>query len=451
MMARMPKSLLFTLIPLTAALPWVWSYLQPGLALALTLMVTPFVWSVGKGKPRLRYGWLALVAWLFHVFLGNYLWLWLALGAAVFFAIEGSGKRVGWLPLCWLGLLSPVVGSWVQTFSFPLRLGLSQAVGESLAWLGAEVEVAGNRFYFGGQWFEVEAACLGLSTLTLAWVATVLLLGMAESQRTRRWALWQIAGWMLIATALAIVANYIRTLWLVLFHSPAETLGHELIGLMAIATWVVLPLLGMLRLSQRQSASAVTLEEAPSVAWEACPQPSGASRQRVQVMRSLPIGLITLVSLTSLWTYDHPKSSIIPAMGQFDISGMQRDQPQLDVLRFHDESMLVYLKAPTAAWRADHNPEVCWRGSGYRFAHIQETTIGGRLAMQAWLIQAGDTLHTAWGYHNGTVAVRGAWAWRWRQLCGERPFCLWNVTAADDKTLRIGVEKLEKESLERGF
>ena len=405
---------------LLPALPWVWAYLQPGLSLALALMVLPFVWQMRSARPRARYGWLALVWWGLHLGLGNNLWLWLSLGCGLLFAIEWSGRRVGWLPLLLLGLVSPVAGSWLQVFSFPLRLALSQAVADTLRWGGAEVSVAGNRFCVAGQWFEVEAACLGLSSLTVAWVVAVLLLGLAERRRGRRWALWQVAGWMGLATGLGIGANYLRTLGVVLFRSPPGTLGHELLGLLALGMWVVAPLAVGLRLGERRRA------EVHASAGEAASPPGGGRAW-------WPVGVMGLVALTCVWRPGQESSSV--SARPLAVAGLTCGQPEGAVQRCYDAQRLFYLKAPTAPWRADHHPQVCWRGSGYRFAHIEGTELAGLPAMQAWLVQGADTLYTAWGYHNGQTATRGGWDWRRRQLGGEAPFFLWNATVAQPKDL----------------
>lgn len=293
--------------------------------------------------------------------------------------------------------------------------------------------MAGNRFFYEGQWFEVKAACMGVSTLTLAWVGAVLLLALAERERPRDWTLAQITFWLLLATLLAVGANYIRTFWLVLFHSAPGTLGHELIGLLAIGLWVIFPLAVLLRGIGTRSGTEATSDT---------PQPSTPGSYRW-----LPILILGLVSLGSLWTWLRPDAPLPEEMTQIEIWGMKGEPVPPEVMRFRGKNGLLYLKAPASAWRANHDPQICWRGSGYRFAQIQETRIGGLPAMQALLIHDSDTLVTAWGYHNGKTATCGVWDWRYRQMQGEREFYLWNIAVEDQVELENLIQGIPWERL----
>jgi len=410
-------------ILLIPALPWMWSYLQPTLGMGLALMAWPFSWQVREREMgSLRYGYFAVGMLGMHVLLGNNLWLWLGVGSGAFFAIEIFKGKTSWLQLLMLGLLSPVVGAWMMAFSFPLRIWLSESVGKLLIRAGMEVMVQGNRFWVGGQWFEVEAACLGVSTLTLALICVPVLLGLGERKREQPFPLWEVGLWTLLAGILGVGANFGRTLWLVLLGFPAETLGHELVGLLAIGTTVLLPMMVLVKLR-------VGIEQGEKV------EPETSVSGPVNRPYWIPLVLAVILGATSLWASIKPEPEAPVYLQELQIEGMTKFMVQKEVARFKGEESLIYVKAPTAPWRADHNPQVCWRGSGYKFSGVEQVVVAEASYMQAKLIREGDTLFTAWWYDSGQTQTSSTWEWRKRAFAGEEAFYLWNVTAPSSQEL----------------
>ncbi|MEM7659746.1 MAG: hypothetical protein AAF399_26775, partial [Bacteroidota bacterium] len=94
---------------------------------------------------------------------------------------------------------------------------------------------------------------------------------------------------------------------------------------------------------------------------------------------------------------------------------------------------LVYLKPPVSTWKSDHSPAICWQASGYEMKQIQQTVIAGQAVYQAIFTRGAERLYTAWWYDNGDHQTHLQLDWRRRQLQGETPYCLINVTTAEKK------------------
>ncbi|MBU0765830.1 MAG: hypothetical protein KJ607_13470, partial [Bacteroidetes bacterium] len=100
-----------------------------------------------------------------------------------------------------------------------------------------------------------------------------------------------------------------------------------------------------------------------------------------------------------------------------------------------------------AFYGSDHNPSICWLGSGYSFENINTTTINGCEIYTATLEKEGSRLYTAWWFDNGEHKTIEQFSWRWNSLKGQAPYRLINVTCETGDKLLEEVTKLINTSM----
>ena len=94
-------------------------------------------------------------------------------------------------------------------------------------------------------------------------------------------------------------------------------------------------------------------------------------------------------------------------------------------------------------YSADHNPMICWKGSGYEFVQVQEQVVNGTKMYTARLQNKTELLYTAWWYDNGQKRTVNQLAWRWDALKRNTNYSVVNVTAASKEHLDREVKKIQ--------
>ncbi|MEM9936010.1 MAG: exosortase N [Bacteroidota bacterium] len=403
--------LLLILVPLII---WARDYIQPGLGLWIGLVILPFsLANLKQDQQSQRYVWWGLVLSCLHLLLGNKMLLFMAAFCFMLWLVEGYKGKVGYLPLIVGFLLTPFLTSWMNTFTFPLRMFQSEQIGNILSRLGMKVEVQGNRFLIEGYGFLVEDACLGIHTLTFSLLLTSFILSLSAASADD--SLLKLGAWYGGAFILALMANFIRTMILVLFRSPPDTLGHELVGILSVITFVGVPLLGVTQLVTHRQSGAHT--------------PKSVERNLTHQVKWTPLLLATIVGSFLLHTHMTRPVPSNDWMLHMDIPTLEKAQIRPDVAQFRNEEILLYVKAPCSPWRSDHNPQTCWQGSGFTFDHVEMViTDGGYSFMIGKLKKENEVLYTSWWYDNGLTITADQWEWRQAVLAGEPPYYLLNLS-----------------------
>jgi len=100
------------------------------------------------------------------------------------------------------------------------------------------------------------------------------------------------------------------------------------------------------------------------------------------------------------------------------------------VLKLQGDSSLIYIKFIRGFYDTEHNPSMCWSGSGYDLREIREEKVPGGNVFTARLVRGRETLYTAWWYSNGSTAITDQWSWRWQMLRGAHNYAVVNVSCA---------------------
>lgn len=324
-----------------------------------------------------------------------------------------AGQRSRWTArLALLLLLSPALRYLSALFTFPIRLTLSAWAGSLLRVTGLDVVVDGNVLMRNGQAMSVDPACMGLQMTGVSLLVAIFLLIWYEKQTNKHVSFPWVIVYGIIVFGFTIVCNLFRIILLVAFGILPDTLGHELIGLLCVAVYTWLPTWRVALLLTNW----VGLDQKPIE----------------RPLRSIKWSLLGLLAGFGLMAYtSRPTQALTEPCAlkeRFGFTDYTCKPLANGFVQLTKPGVLVYLKPLPDWYSLEHNPSVCWRGSGYELRHIRETTWNGHPAYTGELKKDGQTLQTAWWFSNGSYATTSQIDVRSRMLRGDSNFALVNVT-----------------------
>ncbi len=374
---------------------------------------------------------------------------------AFLFAIETYLGKISYLPFCLLVLVSTFFTYLSNTFSIPIRLEISELAANLLASAGFNTQALGNIILLNGREFSVDAACMGLKTLFTAYLIGFFLLAYSEKQRQKLYSLLQLIGLSFIILILTIINNLIRILLLVIFQILPQNPFHDIVGILCLAIYVVLPF------------GVIIYFLAPPPA----PSPSGRGFLTSLISRlPLPKGegagggvklanflLFFAILGKGIYLSQNPKTHDNHHHYHIDLQGFKKEILSSGMVKFENSEALIYYKPVTGFYGADHSPMICWVGSGYKFKSFAKTRIKNIEIYKGVLQKENhpkenkekknsqktyDIIYTAWWFDNGNYQTISQLSWRWQTLRGEPEFSLVNVNANSEADLDKELVKL---------
>ncbi len=344
------------------------------------------------------------------VWMGSY-WNLLAV-----FALHGMGLA---FPAPLLIFAVPPLASFLSLVAgFSLRIWLSSVVAATLRWIDPTAMAAGNIIFFHGEASIVERACEGMKMATTSFLlATVLF---RFSSRAGRWLI------ALSVFPLWLFANMVRITALVLFHIPARSPGHEIVGLALFGGMILFPLLAF-SLSFPGSATSIEQKKGNSR-----PKPFLPSSFRTS---PLVFSLLIVLSLVSIAYPPQVRSSELPWPST--ILGFQKEPPGLDpsVAIYRDGSESLIIKQNLFAPGTAHDPRVCFGAIGFSFRNETMEKIGPYRVRSALVEKSGKPARLLWWYAWNDVRSPSDVRWRLARLRGSPVFQM-NLYGPDEKSLR---------------
>ena len=162
-------------------------YFTPSLQIVLGLLLAPFVFTVQKNNFSNRYIFLSLLFLVVYYFLQVYVLLFLSVGCFIFFTIESQNGKIGVLPFLFLISISPAMHYVVNTFTFSLRLELSEYSALLLNSIGVAVQNKGSYFIMpDGSEFNVDTACIGLNMFNTGMALMLLMIEIGRASCRER-------------------------------------------------------------------------------------------------------------------------------------------------------------------------------------------------------------------------------------------------------------------------
>lgn len=405
--------LLFALLGLKDYL--LWQSLNFMLGVLAMLMVTKTD-SAQKGNFRYAFG--SLVFALLSCWLPLKTLFFISILFAVFFLIENYFGRLNFLPLMVAGMMSPFFQYITGVFSFPIRLELTRWAGAILHSFGVKVKVLGSIITCRAQEFTVDSSCMGLNMMIASLMLCAVLLAIVQRRSGKIIGPWMGICFFLFVIALNIISNLIRIVCLIQFAILPSSVFHELTGLICLVVYVIIP---------------ATL----LVKWIVCKW--GRAQQYKQSVpgernpllhKILHLAILSLLCVNMYNLQAREKNRSINNTAVPIIPGYTATPLADGVVKLDHQQSLVYLKPIPDFFNPDHNPSICWKGSGYRFEQIREEVLWGHTVYTAALTRESDTLYTAWWYSNGSTITVSQVKFRWDIISGGDKYTLVNVTAA---------------------
>ncbi|HHM21008.1 MAG TPA: exosortase N [Bacteroidetes bacterium] len=356
---------------------------------------------------------------------------------AVLYVLDNWKGRVNALSVYLLLVVSPVVGNVVYLWSFPIRLKLSEWAAAALRWLYTDISVTGNLLSIQGNTFSVDPACIGLKMLITSMVLAIVMLAYVEKKYQVVMSFGKIALLLSGVLLLAVFANFIRLLTLIVFHILPENPLHEAIGILSLVFYALLPFYFFVKYFFGKNHHSAGQGQLPKQ------RPHPAAMYQLLYVLILSGILYHGIRICRKADLSPPPPTYACISGFEEAPGSFREMQA-----FQNEEALLYLKAPVRFFQGSHDPRYCWQGSGYVFSKVQIENIGGLDCYTALLKKDDHLLYTAWWYQSQKNTTPYEWDWRWDNLKNGGAYHLVNLTCNSRQNLlkwvkmvRMGLEE----------
>ena len=385
-------------------------------SLLLGVIAFPFVLKPGNQKESYRFAIAALISLSGLLLVRSNALYYFATAFILLHLIENSWGRINNLPILLVAIISPVVSTIVYIWSFPIRLKLTEWAVDALQFIGTDITASGNVLSLNGYTFSVDPACMGLKMIVSSLVVAVIILAYFEKKQSHAISLLKASSMLAMVLLLAIFANFIRLLTLVLFYILPENPLHDIVGLISLAVYVLIPFYFLAKfLFGKNNSEIITIqaEKPPTYSF---------TKKGIAIF----CGLLCFQIFTGFQFLEEPIDDITQLV-HFEKAGYQKSITDNGVLKLQNEQALIYVKAPVKFFQGSHDPRFCWRGSGYAFSSVKIENIGTKKVYSATLKKESDQLYSAWWYQNTTSTTPNEWDWRWGDLQGEDGYYLVNI------------------------
>ncbi len=418
------------LLALLIGIPVWQSYLHGDFLFYFTLLLAPYILYVQqKEVASTRYVWASIFCGMAHLVLGSNVLYLSAFLFFVLFLIEWQYGKLNALSIYWIFLLSPLTIFLFGIFSFPIRLELSNLASWLLQFVQSDLTCQGNIIVINGAEFSVDEACMGLKMVSYSYLVFLVLIAHFEKKRQVELSKPFVVLVLSIGTVLILAANLIRIITIILLQAMPDTAAHEMIGIISWLAYVILPVFFLIRFSVYKWGRIYPIQT-----------PKKLPKVLVSLLCMASLSLLSIGSYKNITKDKTPPKAIVP----IQIDGFEQQIAKDGVVQLRNDEVLIYIKPASAPYRADHAPNICWKGSGYAFSKECLKTIDSLEVITAQLKKGDDILYTAWWYDNGTQQTANQLEWRWNALKGEGNYQLFNVTVEDPDLLEKQVRLLMK-------
>ncbi len=394
-----------------------WQSLQ----VLLGFMAFPFTVAQAKNK-KFRYGWFIAAAGcaLFCFAIPVKTALFFSVGFSGFALLAFFGKRATVASAAVLFLMAPVFQYFVNTFSFEVRLALARWVGHLFQIFKSNTSAQQAVIHHNGNAFSVDPACMGLNMLVASLLLAIIFLGYQQRNQAKRLASYFTLMFLAVVVLLNIGSNLIRIFLLVQFAIAPEAVLHEAIGLICLAVYVAVP---------------AGFGAKWCVKIRGKPQPPAVVASTKTKSPLLILPLLALITAAGIFIGENDSYKRFEPFSHKRLDGYSVIQHVPGILKIENKNALVYIKYIRGFYDTDHNPAICWRGSGYTFQNVATQNINGTNFFTARLQNQTDTLYTAWCYSTGKRYVTSQMAWRKDMAWSGSTYAVINITAATEQAL----------------
>ncbi len=416
-------AIFFALVYFTLAIWFIPGYFIRDANLVLGLMLAPYICKINTGQFSLRYLLPSVFACAFAIMAPVNTLFFVALLFVVLLLIENTIGKVSDILMLLMLLISPVFTHITRMGEFPLRLWLTTQVAHVLTQTGIQATSAGNQIQLGNYEFSVDPACAGLNMLVMSLLVCLFEIAFYQRQTGKRAAIWLLASLCCLTIGLNVAGNFFRILLLVTFKIMPGTLMHDLTGIGCLVVYVILPLLAIVKpLVARFGIPGIASKEETST-------------MIIPAVRYPVLHLFFLLIICFIALRITNADNLVKPSGRIELPGYHKKQLDGGILKLENNEALIYLK-PTPFYAPEHDPMICWTGSGYEFENIKQDTLAGYTFYTATLQKNKDKIYAAWWFDNGSLKTVNQFAWRWNAAKNNCLFYLVNVNTSSPQKLR---------------
>ncbi|MBL6447840.1 exosortase N [Fulvivirga sp. 29W222] len=374
------------------------------------ILTLPITFRAPTNTRTHRFFWPTLGIVLLSIILKSTFGAYCSMIFFILLTIEMYAGKLSLISLFHLLLLSPLFKYFSSLISFPLRMQISKIIAVMLQAVGMDIELSGNLITFNGTEFLVDKACMGLYMLGYSFLFGLIIL--AGLERTyHKLSFRSIALFMILLLVLNFLSNIGRATTLIIFKIMPESWLHDIFGLLIFILCVLLPFYWI------------------SLWWKKRKHENQSNNQQKKYRyATAKFSLILILYLSSLWQNRQGEQQNQNSL--IHLPGYTYTILDNHVAKFSNDKALIYIKPPVAPYKADHNPLICWQGSGYSFKKINYKNIGNRKVHLAELIKGGDKLYSAWWFQSDSSITSNQWEWRWNTLTKHHQYSMINITCA---------------------
>ena len=403
-------------------------YLTGDTNLYLGLLLLPYTCTVNKEQQSLRYAAPALLVIVLAILLPVKTLFFLALLFAVLLLIESSMGKISNTFFFLLLLISPVFQHITHMGEFSVRFWLTEKVAGTLTFIGISATAAGNQVQLGKYEFSVDPACAGLNMLVISLLLFLFAVAFYQKQYNKQLGFIWLTALFTLTILLNIACNFFRILVLVLFKIMPGTFFHDFVGIVCLILYLMLPLMLFTKPLVNRFGRTRQVNVAKSGAFN--------------TLRYIALHVIMLLAILFISFRLAKADDVVHyASNNIRLSGYKKTNLNGGITKLENKEALIYIK-PTAFYAPEHDPMICWTGSGYQFKNIQTKTINGVEVYTATLLKGTDKIYAAWWFDNGTLKTANQIKWRWAAARDNESFCLINVNTATPQNLYIKTTQL---------
>lgn len=356
----------------------------------LGLMALPLVTIMQPGNTsKTRYGITAVCFAILTVMLPVKTMLYFTIAFAFLFVTENFSGKINCLPVCVICFMSPLFQFATNVFSFPIRLQLTNWAGFIMNRVMGSVIVKGNMIVYNGNEFSVDPACMGLNMMVTSLLLQLIIIAMFQRKYNLQLRLYQTAGLLTMTFILNVISNLFRIICLVWLNILPGTYMHELIGLLCLLLYVIIPVVWVTKWIIKNKGYSAVLGPDTKTAF--------LGTKALQ----LHIGLLLMVCWACHSVIINEKTVTDSSAVIAPVEGYKTERITAEIVKLQNSQSLVYIKYIPGFYNADHHPMICWAGSGYLFRQVQQEIIGKQRVYTALLQNGKELLYTSWWYDNG--------------------------------------------------
>ena len=415
----LPPLIFFVLFP---------DYIVKGTYFWVTILTLPFSLITDKKTPQFPFAFICFIVGVITIFMPTTIGMYVFVASLTLFIGQKKFGSIHPVGLVHLFLASPFFIYLSSLISFPIRLKLSSAVSFLLNNSGFINQLEGNIIIIGGSSFLVDQACSGMYLLGYGILFGTLII--SGSTRLNNLSFYKMLLYYTILFSLIIWGNIVRIYLLVALQINETNWMHEATGLFIYLAQILLPFYFIVKFTNKKKRKAIPYQT------ERFPYKTYGA-------------LISLMVLLLIQVQTKKKEESVHNT-QLSLDGYTTEIVKGGVTKLYNEEGLIYVKNPVTAYSSDHNPMICWSGSGFEFKELKKTNINGVLVNVASLVKGKETLHTGWWFESEEYQTGSQWEWRKISFRNSERFYLINVTCNSESELKSKIQELLKTEIIKG-